>query len=98
MSYLKKIFKYLICVICTMIGLMLFGFMATEGKSVFPGGDLLYSLPLYFGLGWSIYQAITKKLRREMSNYNWMLIKVSLQAGVIMIGGMFLVLYLESKF
>ena len=98
MSYLKKIFEYLICVIGIMIWFMLFGFIATKGKSVFIGDDFLFTLPMYLGIGWGAYQVKIKKLRREMPNYNLMLIKVSLQAGVIMIGGMFLVLYLESKF
>ena len=98
MSYLRKIFEYLICVIGVMIVLMLFGFMATKGKSVFIGDDLLFNLPMYLGYGWSIYQARTKKLSKDMPNYNLILIKLTLQGGIIVVGGMFLVLYLESKF
>ena len=53
-------------------------------------------IPMYFGLGWTFYQGIVNKIHKQGLNYYWMLLKVGLQGGSIILVLLFIMIKLEE--
>lgn len=102
MKWVKKICKYLLCVGLAMIIIMVFATLNNLLNNefakyiVFSPSRGVVDIPLYFGLGWTFYQGIVNKIHEQGLNYYWMLLKVGLQGGSIILVLLFIMIKLEE--
>ena len=102
MKWIKKIYKYFLCVVLAMIITMIFATMdnllnneAVNYIFIFNTKGVI-DIPMYFGFGWAFYQGIVNKIHKQGLNYYWMLLKVGLQGGSIILSLLFIMIKLEE--